>query len=474
MPHLSLLGVRVVDERPYELELPPGSARDLIFDFGLQVPGTPGDWDPIARKRFTDAFAASYEGRCGADSLNELVVRAGLEWQEVSWLRAISRYLGQLGLPFSQNYIAEALRANPILATGLVELFRAKFDPAAHDAARVTALTGQLTEELDQVASLDQDRILRSMLSVLAATVRTNAFRTDDLPGLPAVDRAIALKVLPGQLTDAPPHPRPAYEVFVDSPRVGGVHLRFGKVARGGLRWSDRREDFRTEILGLVKAQMVKNTVIVPVGAKGGFYPKRLPDPSVDRDAWRAEGEACYRIFINALLDVTDDLATGTDGATGSDSPIIRPTDVVCYDDADPYLVVAADKGTASFSDMANEIAVQRGYWLGDAFASGGATGYDHKEMGITARGAWESVKRHFREIGTDPFNDDFTCVGIGDMSGDVFGNGMLYTPHIGWSPHSTICTSLSIPIRTRPPALPNGPGCSTSRAPVGPTTTPT
>ena len=270
---------------------------------------------------------------------------------------------------------------------------------------------------LDDVASLDHDRILRSYLRVDPATLRTNFYQ----PGEDGEPKAyLSLKLDPRAIPDLP-EPRPEFEIFVYSPRVEGVHLRFGPVARGGLRWSDRREDFRTEVLGLVKAQMVKNAVIVPVGSKGGFYCKNLPDPAVDREAWLAEGIACYKTFICGLLDITDNLVGGK---------TVPPQRVVRHDADDTYLVVAADKGTATFSDIANGVAKDYGYWLGDAFASGGSVGYDHKAMGITARGAWESVRRHFRERGIDCQAEDFTCVGIGDMSGDVFGNGMLLSEH--------------------------------------------
>ncbi len=410
MPHLSVLGVEVVDERPYSWDL--RGTRVLVYDFGLKLP--PGMAEAArasgTRQRFMDVFVASWTGRCEADDLNRLVIAAGLDWRQVTWLRAVSRYLQQAGLPFSQPYLAVALNAHPEVAAGLAALFRARFDPdafpdAAAREAAVADLRASLAGGLDAVASLDHDRILRAFLAVVDACVRTNAFA-----GTPT----LAIKLLPAQLPLLP-EPRPAYEVFVYSPRVQGVHLRFGAVARGGLRWSDRREDFRTEILGLVKAQLVKNTVIVPSGAKGGFVPQR--PPLADRRAWLAEGQACYRLFVDALLSVTDNLV-------GPD--VVPPERVLRYDGDDPYLVVAADKGTATFSDLANEVSVGRGFWLGDAFASGGSSGYDHKAMGITARGAWESVRRHFTELGLDPATDEFTCVGIGDMAGDVFGNGML------------------------------------------------
>ena len=419
LPHLAHMGVTVVDERPYDLT-GEADTPSLVYDFGLRIPEGVEDvsrWSSTDRDRFQNAFRASWQGDSEADGLNRLVMAAGLDWTQVAWLRAISRYLQQARTPYSQKYIADSLLANVPLVRRVVGLFAAKFDPDAFSdvderGAVVEQYRHALLADLEVVDSLDHDRIIRSFLSVIDATVRTNAFREDA--------RALALKIRPTEL-EMLPEPRPAFEVFVCSPRVEGVHLRFGSVARGGLRWSDRREDFRTEVLGLVKAQMVKNTVIVPVGAKGGFLPKQLPDRR-DREAWFAEGRDCYRVFINSLLDVSDNIIDGE---------IDPPTRVVRFDDDDPYLVVAADKGTATFSDVANEISVSRGFWLGDAFASGGSVGYDHKGMGITARGAWESVKRHFREMGVDCQNEDFTCVGIGDMSGDVFGNGMLLSRHI-------------------------------------------
>ncbi|MBU3977543.1 NAD-glutamate dehydrogenase [Propionicimonas sp.] len=413
MPHLSVLGAEVLDENPYRWEL--RGERVQVYDFGLRIPDG-ASWDPAARQRFADAFEASWSRRCEPGSLNKLVVPAGLRWQQVTYLRGILRYLQQAGVPFSQVYMAGALNANPEIAAELVAAFETKFDPQAFGDAesRATALAevyARLEVHLDAVASLDHDRILRAMGTVIRACVRTNAFSGNEV---------LAFKLRPEEL-DLLPQPRPAYEIFVYSPRVQGVHLRFGLVARGGLRWSDRLEDFRTEVLGLVKAQMVKNTVIVPVGAKGGFVPLRLP-PVSDRAARAAEGQACYKLFVDALLSVTDNIVDGQ---------VKPPEQVLRYDGDDPYLVVAADKGTATFSDLANEISVRRGFWLGDAFASGGSSGYDHKAMGITARGAWESVKRHFAEMGLDPAVDEFTCVGIGDMAGDVFGNGMLCSDKI-------------------------------------------
>lgn len=418
MPHLNALGVDVTDERPYEWDL--RGAPVYVYDFGFRPPDTARatDWDAADRARFADAFHASYTGACHAGEMNRLVLSAGLTWRQVTWLRGIARYLQQAGIPYSQTYVAQALLANPDIAGALVAAFESRFDPGQHatDAARAADFDAEIADildALDAVTSLDQDRILRMFVAVMRAIVRTNAF-ADDAP-------ALAFKLRPTELSLLP-EPRPAYEIFVYSPRVQGVHLRFGPVARGGLRWSDRREDVRTEVLGLVKAQMVKNTVIVPVGAKGGFVPQRLPDPRTDRTAWLAEGVACYEIFVGSLLSLTDNLVAGE---------VVPPPDVVRHDGDDTYLVVAADKGTATFSDIANRISVERGFWLGDAFASGGSVGYDHKGMGITARGAWESVKRHFFEMGVDCQTTDVTCVGIGDMAGDVFGNGMLLSEHI-------------------------------------------
>ncbi|MEE1928071.1 NAD-glutamate dehydrogenase [Streptomyces sp. TRM 70351] len=420
LPILQSMGVEVVDERPYELRTADGS-RAWIYDFGLRLPeahvrGLGKD----ARRRFQETFAAVWRGQAENDGVNALVLAAGLTWRQAMVLRAYARYLWQAGAKFGQATMEETLRRNVHTTRLLVSLFEARLAPERQRAG--TELTDGLLEELDgaldSVANLDEDRTLRSFLTVIKATLRTNYFqRTSD--GVP--HDYLALKLDPQAIPDLPA-PRPSYEIWVYSPRVEGVHLRFGKVARGGLRWSDRREDFRTEILGLVKAQEVKNTVIVPVGAKGGFVGKRLPDPAADRDAWLAEGIACYRTFISGMLDITDNLAGGE---------VVPPDDVVRHDGDDTYLVVAADKGTATFSDIANEVAASYGFWLGDAFASGGSAGYDHKGMGITARGAWESVKRHFRELGHDTQTQDFTVVGIGDMSGDVFGNGMLLSEHI-------------------------------------------
>ncbi|MFE9625626.1 NAD-glutamate dehydrogenase [Streptomyces sp. NPDC006527] len=424
LPVLNRLGVEVIDERPYELRCADRSVA-WIYDFGLRIPRSlsGGSGDHLvddARERFQEAFAATWTGKAENDGFNALVLGAGLTWRQAMVLRAYAKYLRQAGSTFSQDYMEDTLRTNVHTTRLLVSLFEARMSPERQRAGLeiVDALLEELDAALDQVASLDEDRILRSFLTVIKATLRTNFFQTT-AEGTP--HDYVSMKFDPQAIPDLPA-PRPAFEIWVYSPRVEGVHLRFGKVARGGLRWSDRREDFRTEILGLVKAQMVKNTVIVPVGAKGGFVAKQLPDPSVDRDAWMAEGIASYRTFISALLDITDNIVGGE---------IVPPADVVRHDEDDTYLVVAADKGTATFSDIANEVAEQYAFWLGDAFASGGSAGYDHKGMGITARGAWESVKGHFRELGVDTQTEDFTVVGIGDMSGDVFGNGMLLSEHI-------------------------------------------
>ena len=423
LPALSRLGVEVTDERPYELRCSDRTTA-WIYDFGLRLPKSQNGGGEYlgddGRERFQEAFAATWTGKAENDGFNALVLSAGLTWRQAMVLRAYAKYLRQAGSTFSQDYMEDTLRKNVHTTRLLVSLFEARMSPDRQRAGHeiVDALLEEVDAALDQVASLDEDRILRSFLTVIKATLRTNFFQ-EAMGGKPHA--YVSMKFDPQMIPDLPA-PRPAYEIWVYSPRVEGVHLRFGKVARGGLRWSDRREDFRTEILGLVKAQMVKNTVIVPVGAKGGFVAKQLTDPSLDRDAWLAEGIASYKTFISALLDITDNMVAGE---------VVPPADVVRHDEDDTYLVVAADKGTATFSDIANGVAETYNFWLGDAFASGGSAGYDHKGMGITARGAWESVKRHFRELGVDTQTEDFTVVGIGDMSGDVFGNGMLLSEHI-------------------------------------------
>ena len=419
LPVLTSLGVEVLDEHPYTVirnEAPPLH----IYDFGFRLPSESLPGQDSLRARFEPAFLAIWNRQCEADALNALVVSAGMSWREVTILRAYVRYLQQTGSTFGVEFIEAALLAHSRIAALIVQLFEARFDPGSEvdRDEEQQRIRKELEGALDDVASLDQDRILRSLVTMVNATLRTNAFMRDEQGDY--LDR-LSIKLDPQLIPDLP-LPRPQFEIWVYSPRVEGVHLRFGRIARGGLRWSDRRADFRTEVLGLVKAQEVKNAVIVPVGAKGGFLPKALPDPSVDRDAWMAEGRAAYSTFIRGMLDITDNRVEGL---------VVPPRDVVRHDGDDPYLVVAADKGTATFSDLANSVAAEYDFWLGDAFASGGSQGYDHKAMGITARGAWISVQRHFRELGIDVQQQDFTVVGIGDMSGDVFGNGMLLSPHI-------------------------------------------
>ncbi|NBE80438.1 NAD-glutamate dehydrogenase [Micromonospora rubida] len=412
LPVLHSLGVGVVDEHPYEVDRIDG--RVYLYDFGLRLPEGHQELAEV-RPHVENAFAAAWRGEAEVDGFNELVLRGGLTWRQVVVLRAYAKYLRQTGTVFSQEYMEQTFIAYPRITALLVELFEVRFAPGESTAEQRHGRSGELVKEidaaLDDVISLDQDRILRSYLTLIQATLRTS-FYQKPVGGRPKA--YVAFKLDPQAIPDLPA-PRPKFEIFVYSPRFEGVHLRYGPVARGGLRWSDRREDFRTEVLGLVKAQMVKNAVIVPVGAKGGFVLKQKPG---DRD----EAVACYKEFVGAMLDITDNIAAGE---------IVPPDDVVRHDGDDPYLVVAADKGTATFSDIANEISAAHNFWLGDAFASGGSAGYDHKKMGITARGAWESVKRHFRELGHDTQTQDFTVVGVGDMSGDVFGNGMLLSEHI-------------------------------------------
>lgn len=433
LPMLQCMGVVVLEERPFTVTRPDGLVV-WIYQFVVSphqsIPTTPEDQIEDVAKRFADTVTAIWHGRAEIDHFNELVLRAGLTWQQVTILRGYAKYLRQAGFPYSQSHVEGVLNGNPRTARSLVELFEALFTPEADDAADGRKLDAQaaaaaVAADIDALVSLDTDRVLRAFAGLIQATLRTNYFVNS--PDSARAQNVLSYKLNPG-LIDELPLPKPRFEIFVYSPRVEGVHLRFGFVARGGLRWSDRREDFRTEVLGLVKAQAVKNAVIVPVGAKGGFVVKSPPLPSgdaaVDRDATRAEGVACYRLFISGLLDLTDNV----DKSSGA---VITPAGVVRRDGDDAYLVVAADKGTATFSDIANDVAQSYGFWLGDAFASGGSVGYDHKAMGITAKGAWESVKRHFREIGVDTQSQDFTVVGVGDMSGDVFGNGMLLSRHI-------------------------------------------
>ncbi|WP_343124237.1 NAD-glutamate dehydrogenase domain-containing protein [Lysobacter sp. yr284] len=456
LPMMENMGLRVISEHPYRLTV--DAQPVYIQDFEVETANNDIDVDRLD-ENFEEAFAQIWRGNAENDGFNRLILAASLSWRQVAMLRAYCKYLLQVGVPFSQSYVEETFARYPLLARLLVELFEARFDPSTGSESKAEIKAGQdrlkvqfdalhsgeeavraalepviaaragkreaqaeaavtaLKSLLDRVSSLDEDRILRSFIGAIQATLRTSYYqRASD-----GSERGyVSYKFDSAQVPDLP-KPKPYREIFVYGPRVEGVHLRFGPVARGGLRWSDRREDFRTEVLGLVKAQMVKNTVIVPVGSKGGFFAKR-PPLGGDRDAVLAEGIACYKMFINGLLDITDNIVDGK---------IVPPRDVVRHDNDDPYLVVAADKGTATFSDIANGIAAEHKFWLDDAFASGGSVGYDHKGMGITAKGAWESVKRHFRALGRDSQTQDFTAVGIGDMSGDVFGNGMLLSKHI-------------------------------------------
>ncbi|RNF85332.1 NAD-glutamate dehydrogenase [Montanilutibacter psychrotolerans] len=458
LPMMENMGLRVLSEHPHRVIV--DGRTSYIQDFEVEITVGQDEIDiSTLDQLFEQAFARIWRGDAENDGFNRLILGAGLSWRQVAMLRAYCKYLLQVGVPFSQAYVEGTFARYPLLARLLVELFEARFDPstgseskaeikagmerfraqlaalAGGDAAALTALEPVIAARagkrdvqvdatraafkglLDRVSSLDEDRILRSFIGVIMATLRTSYYQQ---PADGSERGYVSYKFDSAHVPDLP-KPRPYREIFVYGPRVEGVHLRFGPVARGGLRWSDRREDFRTEVLGLVKAQMVKNTVIVPVGSKGGFFAKRSP-ANGDRDAVLAEGIACYKMFINGLLDITDNIVDGR---------IVAPLDVVRHDQDDPYLVVAADKGTATFSDIANGIAREHGFWLDDAFASGGSVGYDHKGMGITAKGAWESVKRHFRAMGRDSQKQDFTAVGVGDMSGDVFGNGMLLSKHI-------------------------------------------
>jgi glutamate dehydrogenase len=416
LPMLENMGLRVISERPYRVRLANGAPRADVWiqDFEMST----ADGQPISpgkvNQQFQDVFENTWIGRIENDGFNRLILKAGLDWRQALMLRALCRYLLQTGLPFSQAYMEQVLAEHAPIAQLLVELFEARLDPdrpGQRQERSVTAINHAFERALDAVASLDADRMLNAFRAMILATLRTNFFQFDE-HGQPKP--YLALKLDSRKLPNLP-LPRPKFEIFVYSPRVEGVHLRGGLVARGGLRWSDRREDFRTEVLGLMKAQAVKNVLIVPVGAKGGFVPKRLPVG--DRDTVMREVISCYKTFIHGLLDLTDNLVDGA---------VVPPRAVVRHDGDDPYLVVAADKGTATFSDIANSVAAEHGFWLDDAFASGGSMGYDHKKMGITARGGWEAVRRHFRELGTDTQCEAFTVAGIGDMSGDVFGNGVL------------------------------------------------
>ncbi|TLM85639.1 NAD-glutamate dehydrogenase [Pseudarthrobacter sp. NamE2] len=416
LPFFHNLGLEVLDERPFEIET--ADRRDFfLYDLGLKYPA---GVDPVSTgELLADSFSAAVTAAAESDAFDRLVLRECLHWRQITVLRAYARYMRQMGNSNSFGFMADTLLANPDVTRNLIALFTARFDPVLTEEERLDAqetVRRELDASIEKVATLDADRVLRTFANLIEATLRTNYYQNK---------RHLSFKLDPSRI-DGLPFPRPMFEIWVYAPRVEGVHLRFGKVARGGLRWSDRREDFRTEVLGLVKAQTVKNAVIVPTGAKGGFFAKHLPDPSVDRAAWMAEGVESYKTFISGLLDLTDNLVT-----EGDSERLVPPSNVVRHDDDDSYLVVAADKGTATFSDIANGLAAEYGFWLGDAFASGGSVGYDHKAMGITARGAWESVKRHFSELDLDTQTQPFTVVGVGDMSGDVFGNGMLLSKHI-------------------------------------------
>ena len=420
IPMLENLGFRVMVEHPYLIKPETGSQvwlQDFRLSFSLDV-----DVDVSAvQGSFKDALRVVWQGEAENDSFNRLVIGARLDWRAVAMLRLYARYLKQLGIAYSQAFIADTLARHLDITRNLVALFKSYFDPryAAEKSRsdRAVGLSGKILQALDKVENISEDIVLRGYLDVIQATLRTNFFQTFEDGSSKSY---ISVKLQSAKIPLAP-KPRPEYEIFVYSPRVEGVHLRGGKVARGGLRWSDRLEDYRTEVLGLVKAQQVKNAVIVPTGAKGGFVAKHA-NMAAGREAWLQEGISSYMLYVQALLDISDNLIEGE---------VVAPLDTVCRDGDDPYLVVAADKGTATFSDIANDISEANNFWLGDAFASGGGNGYDDKGMGITAHGAWVAVQRHFREIGVDIQRQDFSVVGIGDMGGDVFGNGMLLSEHI-------------------------------------------
>jgi glutamate dehydrogenase len=416
LPMLENFGLRVIGESPHPVRTSDGEMC-WILDFSMLLTGEKEFKLEQVQNLFQNAFAKVWQGSLEDDGFNRMVLGAGIAGRDVSILRAYAKYMRQIGSTFSQNYIEDTFSSYPGLAQLLLKLFDLKFNPKGKQSEKAIAkVEADIEAGLDSVANLDDDRIIRRYVEMINATIRTNYYQKANDQSHKAY---ISFKLLPENISEMP-QPLPKFEIFVYSPQVEGVHLRGGKVARGGLRWSDRMEDFRTEVLGLVKAQQVKNTVIVPVGAKGGFVCKQLPNGT--RDEVFEAGKECYRTFIRALLDITDNIVAGE---------IVYPDNVVRHDDDDPYLVVAADKGTATFSDTANAISEEYDFWLGDAFASGGSVGYDHKAMGITAKGAWESVKRHFREIGIDCQSTDFTCVAVGDMAGDVFGNGMLLSKHI-------------------------------------------
>ena len=448
LPMFESLGLTVTDERPYEVTPRDGGAPAWIYDFGLVAPGDV-DADAI-RERFHDGFARVWHGEAELDGFNGLIIGAGLDWREVTMLRSVARYLRQAGIPFSDRYMEQTLLGAHRRRGGARQALPRPLRPRSQRRQRTWRRRrgdGRDRRAIDAVDSLDEDRILRGFLSVVEAMLRTNYY-------LPGPKPYVSFKLDPTRIPLVP-LPKPKFEIFVHSPRVEGVHLRGGSVARGGLRWSDRREDFRTEILGLMKAQMVKNALIVPVGAKGGFVVKRAGDDVV----------ANYTTFISALLDITD-----TYNAAGE---VVPPAHVVRHDGDDPYLVVAADKGTATFSDIANGVAESYGFWLGDAFASGGSVGYDHKAMGITARSAWVSVQRHFRELGVDVADAGLPVVGHRrhERRRVRQRDAALASTSGSW-PRSTTGTSSSTPTPTRSGRTPSGGGCSSSRAPRGPTTT--
>jgi glutamate dehydrogenase len=421
MPRLENMGLKVLAEEPFEVQPLGGGEPVRIRDFSLSTQGMADDLTPV-KEKFQEAFIRVWNGDAENDGFNRLVLGAELEWHEVVVLRAYCKYMRQMGVTMSDSSIQQALSNNPAIARLLIQLFRNNFDPELGASGKMTGrhfasmnVRAQIDDALEDVKSPDEDRILRLYVTVIEATLRTNYFQRDEAR---ARKPYVSFKLDSQQIKELP-LPRPMFEIFVYAPTMEGIHLRMGKVARGGIRWSDRREDFRTEILGLMKAQNVKNVVIVPMGSKGGFV---LKNPPADRAAFQKDGVAAYKTLLRGMLDITDNLRG---------DEVIPPADVVRRDPDDPYLVVAADKGTATFSDIANSISADYNFWLGDAFASGGSAGYDHKGMGITARGGWEAVKRHFRELGTDTQSEDFTVVGVGDMSGDVFGNAMLLSPHI-------------------------------------------
>jgi glutamate dehydrogenase len=424
VPVFENFGFSVVSEETYNISVRHNGERTSIFLHNLLLEAANGQPVPLngLKSRLEECFIEVWRGTAGNDPFNRLILEAGLNWREAALLRAYCSYLRQIGTPFGMIYLAQTLARHSGIARDLALLFHRSFDPgmalpAPECIKQAKPVSDRIISALAKVSSLDEDRIIRHIVNLIYATLRTNFYQEPtELTGGPT----IALKIK-SEKVEGMPSPKPFAEIFVTSPRYEGVHLRGGRIARGGLRWSDRHQDFRTEVLGLAKAQQVKNSIIVPQGAKGGFVPRSLP-PMSDREAYMAEGIACYRSFIASLLSVTDNL---------KEKQVIPPADTVRYDNDDPYLVVAADKGTATFSDIANELAVSHNFWLGDAFASGGSAGYDHKKMGITARGAWEAVKRHFREMNVDTQTTPFTVIGVGDMSGDVFGNGMLLSRKI-------------------------------------------